>query len=359
MKRKNNRISRLLFWTFFVLIIFSGTLFLRAGKIKHNDTNFQKNSSSVTSSTSSVASVQSSVTSQNAELSFIIAGDAMFDRGVDYRFREDDIFRIFDNIDRNLFVNKDLAILNLEGPISAVPVVKDPNSGLVFNFPPKTVDALKFLGIDGVSLANNHTDNNGLKGYQNTVKVLDEVSIKPFGKQALFDQTGLARFEKNGVKISFISIDVLAVNTDIRPYIIKEKEAGYYVFVMPHWGVEYEKIHHSSQQYLARNWINAGADMIVGGHPHVAQDAEVYKGKPIFYSLGNFVFDQTWSAETQQGVLIEGKIVDGILTITPLPTVSKNVQPELKKGSDKESILAGFRKNFSMSGDLFIFDLTK
>lgn len=357
MKRKSKK-SGLSWLIFFAVAIFGATLFFNAEKVREEEIIAQNhNSSSNTNSSRNIIAMSSSSSVKKAA-TFIIAGDAMFDRGVDYYFREDEIFNIFDNLDKKLFTEQDLAILNLEGPISSVPVAKDPDSGLVFNFPPKTVDALVYLGIDGVSLANNHTDNNGLKGYQNTVKVLNEAKIKPFGKQEVFDETAVARFETNGVKISFISIDVLATNADIRPTIRQEKNAGYFVFIMPHWGVEYKKIHHESQEYLAKKWIDAGADMIIGGHPHVVQDGDVYKGKPIFYSLGNFVFDQKWSAETQQGLIIKGKIENNILTVEPLPTISKNIKPELKTGNEKEAIVSLFRKNFNVEkGDIFTFSL--
>ena len=73
------------------------------------------------------------------------------------------------------------------------------------------------------------------------------------------------------------------------------------VVVMPHWGVEYTAPPYGTQQRLGRAAIDAGADMVIGDHPHWVGAMEVYKGKPIWYSLGNFVFDQTWSIPTRRG----------------------------------------------------------
>jgi poly-gamma-glutamate capsule biosynthesis protein CapA/YwtB (metallophosphatase superfamily) len=77
------------------------------------------------------------------------------------------------------------------------------------------------------------------------------------------------------------------------------------VIVFPHWGTEYDPTPFRGQQTLARAALDAGADMVIGNHAHWAGAMEVYKGKPIWYALGNFVFDQTWSEPTMEGITLE------------------------------------------------------
>ena len=77
------------------------------------------------------------------------------------------------------------------------------------------------------------------------------------------------------------------------------------VIVFPHWGVEYRAKPTSVQRNLAHAAIDAGADLVIGNHPHWVQGMEVYKGKPIWYALGNFVFDQSWSNYTMEGITVE------------------------------------------------------
>jgi poly-gamma-glutamate synthesis protein (capsule biosynthesis protein) len=77
------------------------------------------------------------------------------------------------------------------------------------------------------------------------------------------------------------------------------------VIVYPHWGIEYRATPFAAQQALARSIVTAGADMVIGNHAHWVGAMEVYKGKPIWYALGNFVFDQTWSEPTSEGLLLE------------------------------------------------------
>ena len=102
------------------------------------------------------------------------------------------------------------------------------------------------------------------------------------------------------------------------------------MLIFPHWGTEYEQTHSISQEKLAHAWIDAGADFVFGGNPHVIQDAEVYKGKPIFYSMGNLLFDQDFSPETQRGLVIAVKINKDGTKLVLLPTISKNYQPKIK-----------------------------
>ena len=77
------------------------------------------------------------------------------------------------------------------------------------------------------------------------------------------------------------------------------------VIVFPHWGTEYDPTPFAGQRKLAQAAIDAGADMVIGNHAHWAAGMEIYKGKPIWYALGNFVFDQTWSEPTMEGITLE------------------------------------------------------
>jgi len=277
------------------------------------------------------------------EFSFIFGGDMMYDRKVDYNFRGNDIYKIFDNFGDRTFWGTDLAFANLEGPISATPIPADNSGSMVFNFPPTVPNLLKWLHINSVSLANNHSDNAGLTGYTNTVKVLTDAGITPVGHQTGYDSKSIARYQSGDVHVSLIAIDELATNADITADIKTEKAKGARVIIFPHWGTEYQTIHNSSQELLAHRWIDAGADMVIGSHPHVVEDAEVYKNKPIFYSLGNFVFDQTFSTETQRGLIVAGEFKGNDIKLVLLPTKEVNIQPQLLTGTEKDSFIAKYR----------------
>lgn len=260
-----------------------------------------------------------------AQTSLVFAGDAMFDRNVWHNFSDRGLNHIFDNLDLKIFQKADFALLNLEGPISVEPINDDCCSGsMVFNFPPETIATLQYLGIDALSLANNHTMNAGTSGFSNTKSVLEKSNIKYFGKQVGFDESSVLRLDAD-IPISIIGIDALADydQEQLLASINTEKASDRFVIIFPHWGTEYRETHDSNQKVLAQKWVSAGADIIIGSHPHVVEDFDVIDKTPVIYSLGNFVFDQYFSKETQQGLVLKIDINKDDFTIRFLPTESK------------------------------------
>lgn len=290
-------------------------------------------------------------------ITFTIGGDMMFDRMIDYRFPGNNLVDVVSNLAERFFWGTDISMVNLEGPISSDPIKPDIRSNnLVFNFPPKTTDVLKWLHINTISLANNHTSNAGKSGLEYTKKVLTDNGIGHIGQQSEFNSESVKRFESGGSfdsaqdrqKLSIITVDLVSANPDITEVIKKEKQDGYFVLVFPHWGNEYQAVHSQTQENYAKDWIDSGADLVIGSHPHVIEDAEMYKGKPIFYSLGNLLFDQTFSTETQRGLVISGKITKDKLQLVLLPTASKNLKPELLRGQEKTDLIDKFREDLKI-----------
>jgi len=286
--------------------------------------------------------------SNNNQLTFTFGGDMMFDRGIEYFFQGNKLIDVMANLGERAFWGTDIKMVNLEGPISSVPREPDYNHSLVFNFPPKTIDVLKWMHLNAVSLANNHSLNNGQNGLSYTVDLLKKNDIVAIGQDARVDSDSIKEFSGNGIRASIITIDTL--NTDLDINLIKtEKEKGNKVIVFPHWGNEYEQTHAQSQENLAESWIDAGADLIVGSHPHVVQDIGVYKNVPIVYSLGNLLFDQNFSPETEQGLIVAGKFTTDKLELIVLPTVQNNFKPQLQTGTAKQKVLDTILKNLKQN----------
>ncbi len=305
------------------------------------DTALQSNSDEFTSADMSAGPLEES-TNEPKKITLTLAGDVMLDRNVWHNYKSVGLNKLLSNFDTSLFKDADLSVLNLEGPISQKPIDDDWQSGsMIFNFPPESVDFLKYLGVTTVSLANNHTYNAGKSNFVYTQNVLKENGIGNFGRQIGFNQhEDIYRF--NGeIPISIIGLDVLAdyIDSEIIAAIKKEKAEGQFVIIMPHWGVEYEAEHHSSQESLAKKWINAGADMIIGGHPHVIQDFEIIGGVPVFYSLGNFIFDQYFSPETQESLVLSTEISEQEIIVKIIPIVQTKSAPKNAEGARRGSIL--------------------
>jgi poly-gamma-glutamate synthesis protein (capsule biosynthesis protein) len=281
--------------------------------------------------------------------SFVIAGDAMFDRNVWHNYKIKGLKAIFDNFGTRVFRGSDLALINLEGPISNKEIDDDWQSGsMVFNFPPATASTLKYLNINTVSLANNHTANAGTTGLSNTKEVLDRSGIKCFGEPYGYDESSVLRVD-GGIPVSVIGIMALSDFNEsvLEARIAAEKSDGRFVIVFPHWGTEYAPKHSVSQESMAKKWIAAGAGLVVGSHPHVTQDFEIINGKPVVYSLGNFIFDQFFSTETQEGLVLAGFVTQDKITLSFLPTKEKLVKPEFTAKSAKtDKIESIFDINF-------------
>ena len=308
----------------------------------------------------------------NEEVSFVAVGDISYSRAVGRIVtKQKDINYPFLKM-QDYLKGADLVFGNLETPITQGREISD--FEMVFRSNPSTEQALKQAGFSILSLANNHTPNFGEQGLKDTFKYLDVAGIKHVGaginekeaNQPVF-------FETKGIKFAFLAYndpDVVptlyeATNThagtafmriDKMAESVKEaKQKSDFVIISMHSGIEYTNKPNDSQINFAHAAIDAGADLVIGHHPHVVQTMEEYKGKYIFYSLGNFVFDQPQSQETKEGLTVKVYFTkDGINKISLLPIVMKNfAQPQIVDGAEAESILQ--RLNFPLASETAYF----
>ncbi len=218
----------------------------------------------------------------------------------------------------------DLTIADLECSLSDN--VEQPDDPFTFLFTTNTaaVAGLKLAGIDGVSLANNHSMNFGEPGLNDTLATLTANTITAFGggpTLAAARQPG--RFAVKGTNFAFLGYDGITGDDygagtnrggtcPLRRQLLLEDlavlrtdPAAPLIIPFFHWSVEYVAVPSAEMRTLAHLAIDNGAAMVIGSHPHWVQGTEWYKGHPILYSLGNFVFDQGWSTETKQGMFAE------------------------------------------------------
>ena len=276
-------------------------------------------------------------------VSFLFGGDMMFDRGIYHTFN-DNFNQAFSKFGERVFWGTAASVINLEGAITTKKIEDNIQpDNLDFEFSPKIIKTLSFLHINTASLANNHSDNAGSEGITITRSLLGAAGIQPFGGATQSSVFRIAHITGNGISLAVIGMNLTYPNQDANiliPIIAElKKDPTVRVMIMPHWGEEYEKKHTLAQENTAHTWIDAGADMIIGSHPHVIEDAELYKGAPIIYSLGNLLFDQTFSRATQEGLLIGGKFTTDDLTFFGLPVQSIKYQPQFIRGERKKEIL--------------------
>ncbi|MBU0998034.1 CapA family protein [Patescibacteria group bacterium] len=199
----------------------------------------------------------------------------------------------------------DLVFSNLESPI----VTDCPRfeHGFTFCADPRIVEGLVSSNINVVSLANNHILNFGKDGLEDTKRYLDNSNILYTGVD------NLAVKEIKDTTFGFLGFDfTVNVPTQKDWDLIKESDSKVDVLIIGvHWGEEYKEKANNNQRAWARKMVENGADVISGHHPHWVEDYEYINGKPVYYSLGNFVFDQMWSEETKKSLLVKLTFEDG------------------------------------------------
>ncbi len=251
----------------------------------------------------------SSIVPPAREARILFAGDMMFDRTIRLAMQNEGEDFILSCVKETL-ESADLVVGNLEGPITENPSVSlgseigSPDN-FTFTFPTSTAFMLKRHNIGLVSLANNHATNFGGDGILQTKSWLSRAGVRHFGDPFVSENDRVARIELGGILFSFIGWSDWTGGTsaEVVAQIETEKATGRRVVVMAHWGEEYVEPT-ANQRALARRFVDAGADLVIGAHPHVIQEREFYKGIPIYYSLGNFVFDQYWNEEVRTGLLV-------------------------------------------------------
>jgi poly-gamma-glutamate synthesis protein (capsule biosynthesis protein) len=266
-------------------------------------------------------------------------GDIMLGREVAQVIAKNGSDYPFVNI-KNTVSGANYAIANLEGPITTIN--NAPNNSMRFHFDPAMTTVLSVTGFDAFSLANNHGLDQGEQGFIDTKNNLTAVHLGYFG-DASDDNGPILHFTVNGKNFAAIGaqdvyrkIDPVAIAKEI----VLEKAAGNFVIIYPHWGVEYSHAATKRQTTLAHAFIDAGADIVVGSHPHVIEGIEIYKGKPIFYSLGNLVFDQYFFADTQEGLGLRLNIdASGDTSIDLLPYKIPQSQPTIVAGEQRTKLL--------------------
>lgn len=238
-------------------------------------------------------------------ISILFVGDIMLDRTVRTTIEKNGFMYPFEDI-KSIFKGNDLAIGNLEGTITSNSSLSQSNFNILkFTFPSSDVKGLKDLGFTGLSLANNHSQDFGNDGYLETMANVGVGGLLSFGSP--INDNNLSVVEPVGDEnICFVGYHALynPTTTPVEKEIKDLKLKCTFVVVFAHWGVEYNDTETRTQETQAHILIDAGADLIIGAHPHVVEPIEIYKGKAIFYSLGNFIFDQNFSTPTKLGLAV-------------------------------------------------------
>jgi len=281
----------------------------------------------------------------------ILLGDFFFDVGCGVgrtisRFGIDYIFHEV----KGIFSECDLLVGNLECPISSR-TDKKGLDGIIFRADPSVAQGLKKAGFDALLVANNHINQHGDVAFRDTVRALKLSDVSPVG----VSWKGRREFARVHVKAggwdigmlgcSFVQdwYEPLVGNYPLKPNreelmgaIIESRQNCDILVVLVHWGEEFIDIPSESQREWGHAMVDAGADLVIGSHPHMLQGVETYRGKTIAYSLGNFVFSMPWKLARATCLLKIRVDVDGSQNIQSVPLwIDDRFRPMIAEGRRK------------------------
>jgi poly-gamma-glutamate synthesis protein (capsule biosynthesis protein) len=257
---------------------------------------------------------------KDTDVSLVFVGDIIMDRGVKTSVNNNfggDFSKLFENTP--LLKEADITFANFEGPVATNG--KNVGSKWSFRMDPKTLIPFRDAGFDIVSFANNHVGDWTSSAFAQSLEHFTQNGIKYTGAGITKEEARQPIIiEKNNIKIGFIAFSdvgpvwmkatettpgiLLANDPEFSDIIAHAKTQVDILVVSFHWGEEYKPFT-KRQADLAHRAVDNGADMVIGHHPHVIQATEWYKDKFIAYSLGNFIFDQYFSTDTMQGLVLE------------------------------------------------------
>jgi hypothetical protein len=317
------------------------------------------------STTSPPRSEPPSPPEEQPEITLTVVGDLMLVRGVP------DPTAALAPLSRRLR-SADITVGNLESTLSRD---GEPTQGSdSFGGSPALLRPLDRAGFDALSLGNNHAGDFGSEALVDTVETLEDSPIKPFGAgQGLTEASRPAIIEREGTRFAFVSFNAIGETPRAEPGVAgalsvrmpprtgplvaddldhvasvvrRADRRADVVVVLPHWGEQYTHTPWPVQSTVARRLVAAGADLVVGGHPHWVQGSEEIRGVPVLHSLGNFVFDMDFMTETMEGVFLEttwrgDQLQD--LRLVPYRMDPAAFAPQLVRGAAAREILADVR----------------
>lgn len=288
-------------------------------------------------------------------IKMLFGGDVMLDRSVRLSITQKGVGFLTEKI-KSIFENQDVVMINLEGPVtsnaSISNVAMDNPNHYRFTFDrDQTKDFFKLNNVNVVSVGNNHILNFGEGGEQETRTFLEENNIAYIGMPHMQENNSVIKEVKNK-KIGFVTYNYSdgLTRDEIVDEIKKIKSESNFVVVSAHWGSEYNLQESENQKTLAHMFVDGGADVIIGSHPHVVQPIEIYKDKVIFYSLGNMIFDQYFSQDVRERLIVNLILEDDKVSFILVPIYAGTYgQLELMNSDMREVFLDRIANDSSVS----------
>lgn len=274
----------------------------------------------------------------------LFVGDLMLDRYVKEKMgKAGPSYSLAGLAKEGFFSGHDIVSANLEGAVTDLGEHYPPTNKYDFAFDPYDVAALNEYYFNYFSIANNHIADQGKRGMEETAKNLSQLGYLFSGcTEGQVSSCSATSTIVNGRRIALLSFAAVyrsLPEASLVAAISRADEESDLVVVNVHWGVEYEHQALGRQRDLAAKMAEAGADLIIGHHPHVVQGLEMIGDTPVAYSLGNFIFDQTDKVDTQEELAVAASLIGDRLELKLIPLVSEKMKIRTMDASEREAFL--------------------
>jgi len=271
-------------------------------------------------------------------------GDLMLDRSVADRLENKKLDSLLSGLASSTNLAQfDLVGANLEGTVTNQGEHYDPKMIYDFAFLPSCVAELKNYNFSYFAIANNHISDQGTRGVNETRENLKDIGFNFSGDiDSKISEYSITYVSIKGKKIALIALATVNYKFNeekAKELIASARRQADWIIINIHWGKEYQHQQDGWQQKTGQELIDDGADIIIGHHPHVVEGIEIYKNRPIFYSLGNFIFDQYFSLDTQEELGLKINLSENNINIDLWPLRSDKSAPNLMAEDEKKIFL--------------------
>lgn len=270
----------------------------------------------------------------------LFTGDVMLARSVEARIHEVGENHFFDKV-LSLHRTARFIVGNFEASIPEEHA-RTPDFTFHFSVDPALLSLLTKAGFTHMTLANNHANDFGTSARENTARLLDENSITPFGNPDGASTSSVTYIHENGRTIALVGMQTVTQNpvySDISALMSTVRKNSDIQIAVVHWGTEYSLTHTPDQEAFAQFLVKEGFDAIIGHHPHVVEDVGSVQGVPVFYSLGNYVFDQYFDPTVETGLTVKVSVSDTALTFRLVPVGTERSVPYVMNDTDAATYL--------------------
>lgn len=289
------------------------------------------------------------------EHAMLFVGDVMLARNVEDRVREVGTATFFDRV-RTLHERAQFVVGNFE---ASIPKTHTQTADFTFQFSMDAlfVPMLTTAGFTHFSQANNHSNDYGTEGYENARALLLQNNLEPFGSYGTLATSSIAYALLEETNIALIAVHAVVREpslSELKTIFSEARKNSDIQIVVVHWGDEYQQVHNRAQEALAETFVDFGADVVIGHHPHVVQDIGLIEGVPIFYSLGNYVFDQYWNEDVRRGLAVLMREDGAYLEFELIPTASDKSIPTIMESESADAFLRSIadRSEQSLQSDI-------